>query len=438
MLNSANRMSDGDRYARRLQTNKTRDVVSPERFDNPVSLDGFGVKDFLEFDSAANPGVPASGKYRLYANTSGSQTDLFIINSAGVSQELLSSAAITLDNAYSNGSVINVDISDLTMRLSSSLGLAITSDDGLTNYWSARATGVSVGVTETHTGTNTIRFRDADISIHSQDDGFLDLTADIGIRLNTPIVGVNVDPEATLHVLEAESTGTVFPGILFENAAHTELTASIERTIIRLDLSNPIEFDTGPLVLQRGVYVLAPEYSFVGASVLSNAATWSISGAPYAGTNATITNSHALYIEQATLSTDVTSAWGLSVNAPTGATNNYAAQFLSGLVRFGAGRYDSKTTATISSGAITATSSYMQLDTEGGAATDDLDTINGGEIGMEITIQGTDAARVITVKDSGGNFYLSGDCVLDSPRDTITLIKAASNEWHEKCRSNNA
>jgi hypothetical protein len=61
-------------------------------------------------------------------------------------------------------------------------------------------------------------------------------------------------------------------------------------------------------------------------------------------------------------------------------------------------------TATISSGAITVSgSSYIIVDTEGGAATDDLDTINGGNDGDILILRSTDNARNITIKHLGGN-----------------------------------
>ena len=63
-------------------------------------------------------------------------------------------------------------------------------------------------------------------------------------------------------------------------------------------------------------------------------------------------------------------------------------------------------TATISGGAITYTGAYMVIDTEGGAATDNLDTINGGSNGDIVRIRITDNTRDITIRDeliSGGN-----------------------------------
>jgi len=62
--------------------------------------------------------------------------------------------------------------------------------------------------------------------------------------------------------------------------------------------------------------------------------------------------------------------------------------------------------ATISGGAITYTGAYMVIDTEGAAASDDLDTISGGSNGDILSIRVVDNARDITIRDesfSGGN-----------------------------------
>src|SRR5258706_291994 len=74
-------------------------------------------------------------------------------------------------------------------------------------------------------------------------------------------------------------------------------------------------------------------YAFVGASTVINGSTLYITGGPKAGINATITNSHGLLIDAGVVSGlgTVTNGFGLTVNAPTGATNNFSAQFLGGL-----------------------------------------------------------------------------------------------------------
>jgi len=79
--------------------------------------------------------------------------------------------------------------------------------------------------------------------------------------------------------------------------AHTTLTASTEATDINLNLARTVQFATGALTTQRAIRIQAPTYGFVGSSTLTTASTVSISGAPVAGTNATITNTYALQVE---------------------------------------------------------------------------------------------------------------------------------------------
>lgn len=77
------------------------------------------------------------------------------------------------------------------------------------------------------------------------------------------------------------------------------------------------------------------------------------------------------------------------------------------------------------------------VDTEGGAATDDLSTINGaGMAGHSITLRAASVSRVVTVKDST-QLRLAGDFVMNSTNDTITLIWTGS-QWFEVSRSDNA
>ena len=61
------------------------------------------------------------------------------------------------------------------------------------------------------------------------------------------------------------------------------------------------QWAAGALTLQREYVLIAPTYAFVAASTLTKAATVAITGAPTAGTNATITNSRALLIQSGDL-----------------------------------------------------------------------------------------------------------------------------------------
>ena len=100
---------------------------------------------------------------------------------------------------------------------------------------------------------------------------------------------------------------------------------------------------------------------------------------------------------------------------------------------FGMGDY---TLLTIASGVITATSSLHYIETESAGATDDLDTINGGEEGNLLIIAPGSSARTVVAKDGTGNLVLAGDFTMDDATDMLLLIKIGAN-WRELSRSAN-
>ena len=95
---------------------------------------------------------------------------------------------------------------------------------------------------------------------------------------------------------------------------------------------------------------------------------------------------------------------------------------------------------TIASNAITISSSYVRVDTEGDASTDDLDTINGGKIGQLLILRARNSARTVVVKDAG-NLDIEGDFTMNHSRDCIVLLcidDGGSNDFIEIARSNNS
>lgn len=119
-------------------------------------------------------------------------------------------------------------------------------------------------------------------------------------------------------------------------AAHTTLAASVEAVDVNFNLNRTVQFSTGALTTQRAVLIQAPTYAFVGASTLTNAATFAITGAPVAGANATITNGYALWVQagvsrfESKLSFDATMTAGgttgaQTINKPSGSVNFAAA-----------------------------------------------------------------------------------------------------------------
>jgi len=92
--------------------------------------------------------------------------------------------------------------------------------------------------------------------------------------------------------------------------------------------------------------------------------------------------------------------------------------------------------ATILNNEIPYTGAYMVIDTEGGAATDDLATINGGNDGDILILRSTDNARNITIKHLGGNIRTDTqeDVTLDLSSDIVTFQFRGSS-WDMQSRS---
>lgn len=109
----------------------------------------------------------------------------------------------------------------------------------------------------------------------------------------------------------------------------------------------------------------------------------------------------------------------------------------SGLFTSKAIAYEDGGSKTIVSGVITVTNSYHSVSTEGGAGTDDLDTINGGTTGQILILRAQSSSNDVVCKDGTGNLRLAGDFTLTHAQDRITLQYDGTN-WIELSRSDNA
>ena len=97
----------------------------------------------------------------------------------------------------------------------------------------------------------------------------------------------------------------------FVGAAHTNQTLSTEVVFVNWNLAQTVQWATGNFATERVWRVQAPTLSAVGASTITTAATFEISGPPAAGTNMTITNAYPLWIESGRIliNTSATSGW---------------------------------------------------------------------------------------------------------------------------------
>lgn len=119
------------------------------------------------------------------------------------------------------------------------------------------------------------------------------------------------------------------------------------------------------------------------------------------------------------------------LTAQAGATFSWNDQILSavkGLLN------TAETELTIAAGAITVTQMRHKVDTEGDAASDDLDTINGGATVNLIILRAESDARTVVVKHNTGNIWLQGkaDISLDDLEDSIMLAWDSTNsKWFD-------
>lgn len=94
--------------------------------------------------------------------------------------------------------------------------------------------------------------------------------------------------------------------------------------------------------------------------------------------------------------------------------------------------FDAATELTIASGAITAVQTLHTIDTQADAASDDLDTINGGTDGDILIVRANNAARTVVLKHNTGNILLGGgaDVSLDETyKMTMLVYDGGLSKW---------
>lgn len=107
--------------------------------------------------------------------------------------------------------------------------------------------------------------------------------------------GTNITLGKLIVTQPVSTSGNPNIGVI-TGGAHTTLAASTEAIDVNFNLARTVQFSTGAITTQRAVVIQAPTYGFVGASTITTASTFTITGAPITGTNATITNPYAFVI----------------------------------------------------------------------------------------------------------------------------------------------
>ena len=134
------------------------------------------------------------------------------------------------------------------------------------------------------------------LKVGSANSGATFLNSSTGVIISTngvSRISVQNGSNVQSNIQTASGALTSFP---FNPSSNTNQTASTEQKSFDVATCTS-QHATGALTTQRFAVFNAPTYSFVGASTITNAATLAVTAAPIAGTNATITNSYALWVQ---------------------------------------------------------------------------------------------------------------------------------------------
>ena len=137
---------------------------------------------------------------------------------------------------------------------------------------------------------------------HDGTDGvFLNLDSTGGFSFqNSAFDELFFSDSAGFSITQQAETGGSPNALIVTGGAHTTLAAGVEASSVSYDLSATVQFATGAIGTQRAVNIRAPTYAFVGASTITEAATFYIDAAPTAGTNATITSAYSFWVDAGT------------------------------------------------------------------------------------------------------------------------------------------
>lgn len=215
----------------------------------------------------------------------------------------------------------------------------------------------------------------------------------------------------------------VFQSLLVTRANHTAQTAGTE--INDLSFTDYTRtWATGAIATQREYFFGQPTYAFVGASVVTTAATVYIKGEPLAGSNGTITTAYALWVDSGTVQLDgalnvvgiTTLSAALRENVSTladGATPALNAALGNIFILVAAG----DRTIAVPSNAVSGQKIIIRHNASGGARTLSLNTGAGGfRFGTDIT--------ALTATSSGKTDYIG--CIYnatDSFWDVVSYTK---------------
>ena len=214
--------------------------------------------------------------------------------------------------------------------------------------------------------------------------------------------------------------------LALDNPNHTSQTASTEVNNISSDAYTR-QWATGAITTQREVFFGQPTYAFTGASTITDAANLYVQGAPAAGTNATITNSYALWVDDGTsrFDGDVTISGGITQTssattgtAITATANSLTSGDLMNLSTTATGRTSASVLALISD-----TPTHAGNGTNAGVEQFINRVLTSTSAGTTVNVEGQLllANQSLTVNDGG-----AGTAVVNYTGDLLSVVSSAT------------
>jgi hypothetical protein len=237
------------------------------------------------------------------------------------------------DGAWSN-TITSVSATAFNVGANGATNPALTIDNSLAsaNTGIVITAGANSGSNLT-TITMTSPSAAGNLQISAKGTGSIRTTGSGGVIFQ-PDGGTRGTFTASRYVFTPSAQGTVStPAFAWTGAAALSMAASVEYTQIYWNMGQVNQHGTGNITLQRDFRITPMTHSAVGASVITDAAGFSVDTAPVAGTNVTITNSSAIYSAGGAVAAGVTNSYGINISANTGATNNYVGRFGAGVIQ---------------------------------------------------------------------------------------------------------
>lgn len=375
--------------------------------------------------NVTGPGSSTTNAIAKYTDTGGvtlSNSGVIIDGSNNITGAgTIGSGAITITSASATSFAVGpAGTTTPVFQLDSSTASQL---DGLKITGLASGNGVALlSVGETNTKMSILTSGTGALTVGATGNGSISFSINGTGRLFTGTSG-------SIWTMSPAASGAVVSGhFVFTTPADTAITGGSESLVWAINGATRQHASNTTVSLQRDILFAPNTHSFVtSGGTVTDCATISVTG-PSAGTNATITNSHGLYIPTIALAGTVTNGYGLTVNAPTNGGTINAAINASGDVLIASGNLKINTAG---NGLLIKSGSNARIGTgtlSGGTLTVSNSSVTANtRVFLQDTTSGSlvNVGSLTVVTNAGSNFVVTSSNALDTSTFNWMLVESA-------------